>query len=178
MDPASAAPAASATSTELAPAPPAAPGRRAGAGSVGLDQSSLGHVLGYQLARASIHTRAAFHGAIGEPLQLRPVEFTILQLLRHNLRATQKQLGRALAITAPGMTVLLDRMEARGLIRRERNAQDKRSVFVLLTADGERLAAASLQASQDMETELLRALSPAERMMLFELLDRVARGPR
>ena len=161
-----------------APAAALPPTRRGGAAGSGLDQSVLSHVLGYQLARASIHTRAAFHHAIGEPLQLRPVEFTILQLLRHNLRATQKQLVRALAITAPGMTVLLDRLEARGLLRRERNAQDKRSVFVLLTEAGEDLAATSLQASLNMETELLRALSPAERMMLFELLDRVARGPR
>ena len=151
---------------------------RRGVAASGLDQAVLGHVLGYQLARASIHTRAAFQKAIGEPLRLRPVEFTILQLLRHNLRATQKQLVRALAITAPGMTVLLDRLEARGLLRRERNAQDKRSVFVLLTEAGEDLAATSLQASLNMETELLRALSPAERMMLFELLDRVARAPR
>ena len=51
-------------------------------------------------------------------------------------------------------------------------------MFVLLTEAGESLAASSLQASLNMETELLRALSPAERMMLFELLDRVARGPR
>lgn len=167
----------------VAPGDPASPAATApmrrgasAAGAAGLDQTALGHVLGYQLARAAIQTRAAFHGAIGEPLQLRPVEFTILQLLRRNQRATQKQLARALAITAPGMTVLLDRLEARGLLRRERNAQDKRSVFVLLTDVGDALAGASLQASMTMEGELLRALSPAERMMLFELLDRVARG--
>ncbi len=151
--------------------------RRATAAS-GLDQAVLGHVLGYQLARASIHTRAAFQRAIGEPLRLRPVEFTILQLLRHNRRATQKQLARALAITAPGMTVLLDRLESRGLIRRERNEHDKRSVFVTLDETGEDLAEASLRASRDMETEVLHGLSAGERLMLFELLDRVARGPR
>ena len=151
--------------------------RRATAAS-GLDQAVLGHVLGYQLARASIHTRAAFQRAIGEPLRLRPVEFTILQLLRHNRRATQKQLARALAITAPGMTVLLDRLESRGLIRRERNEHDKRSVFVTLDETGEDLAEASLRASRDMETEVLHGLSAGERLMLFELLDRVARGAR
>ncbi|WP_018913059.1 MarR family winged helix-turn-helix transcriptional regulator [Thiomonas sp. FB-6] len=154
------------------------PSARRGASAAGLDQAVLGHVLGYQLARASIHTRAAFQRAIGEPLRLRPVEFTILQLLRHNLRATQKQLARALAITAPGMTVLLDRLETRGLIRRERNEHDKRSVFVCLDQAGEDLAEASMRASRDMEIEVLHGLSAGERLMLFELLDRVARGPR
>ncbi len=156
---------------------PQATARRGGAAS-GLDQTVLGHVLGYQLARASIHTRAAFQKAIGEPLRLRPVEFTILQLLRHNRRATQKQLARALAITAPGMTVLLDRLESRGLILRERNEHDKRSVFVRLDEAGDELAEASLRASRDMETEVLHGLSAGERLMLFELLDRVARGSR
>lgn len=154
------------------------PAARRGASAAGLDQAVLGHVLGYQLARASIHTRAAFQRAIGEPLRLRPVEFTILQLLRHNRRATQKQLARALAITAPGMTVLLDRLETRGLIRRERNEHDKRSVFVRLDEAGEDLAEASMRASRDMEIEVLHGLSAGERLMLFELLDRVARGPR
>ncbi len=161
-----------------APADSPAAARRGAAHGAGLDQSALAHVLGYQLARATIQTRAAFQGAIGEPLQLRPVEFTILQLLRHNRRATQKQLARALAITAPGMTVLLDRLEARGVLRRERNLDDKRSLFVLLTDEGQRLAADSQLASRDMETDLLRALSPGERMMLFELLERVARAAR
>ena len=163
------------TSDSAAPLPHA---RRGGAASTGLEHSALSHVLGYQLARASIQTRAAFQRSIGEPLQLRPVEFTILQLLRHNRRATQKQLARALAVTAPGMTVLLDRLETRGLLRRERNLHDKRSVFVLLSEAGQSLAEASLQASRDMESEVLRALSAGERMMLFELLERVARGPR
>lgn len=159
-------------------AAPSASARRGASAHSGLDQAALGHVLGYQLARASIHTRAAFQRAIGEPLRLRPVEFTILQLLRQNRRATQKQLARALAITAPGMTVLLDRLEARGLILRERNENDKRSVFVLLAAAGEALAEESLQASRDMEAETLRGLSAGERMMLFELLERIARAPR
>ena len=152
--------------------------RRGAPAALGLEHASLSHVLGYQLARASIHTRAAFQRAIGEPLQLRPVEFTILQLLRHNERATQKQLARALAITAPGMTVLLDRLEARELLRRERNLRDKRSIHIVLSDDGRRLADESLQASRHMEADLLRHLSPGERLLLFELLERVARAPR
>ena len=161
------------------PASPAeARARRGSPAAAGLDHAALSHVLGYQLARASIHTRAAFQRAIGEPLQLRPVEFTIVQLLHRNERATQKQLARALAITAPGMTVLLDRLEVRGLLRRERNLRDKRSIHILLSDAGRQLAEASLQASRHMEDELLRQLSPGERMLLFELLERVARAPR
>lgn len=146
--------------------------------AAGLDHAALRHVLGYQLAQAAIPTRTVFLRAIGEPLQLRPVEFTILQLIAHNADVTQKQLAQALAVTAPGMTVLLDRLEARGLLVRQRNERDKRSQVIRLTAAGTRLAAQSHASSLEMERDLLRHLSEAERAMLFELLHKVARHRR
>ena len=72
--------------------------------SAGLDQSCLQHVLGYQLAQAEIPTTKIFARSIGKPLELRPVEFTILLLLAHNRDVTQKQLAQTLAVAAPGMT--------------------------------------------------------------------------
>lgn len=146
--------------------------------SAGLDQSCLQHVLGYQLAQAEIPTTKIFARSIGKPLELRPVEFTILLLLAHNRDVTQKQLAQTLAVAAPGMTVLLDRLAARGLVARERNAGDRRSQFVRLTEEGEALARRAHEVSLSMEQELLRHLSAAEQAMLFELLAKVARHRR
>jgi DNA-binding MarR family transcriptional regulator len=151
---------------------------RPSAAFAGLDQSCLQHVLGYQLAQAEIPTGKIFARSIGKPLGLRPVEFTILLLLAHNRDVTQKQLAQALAVTAPGMTVLLDRLAARGLVARERNAGDRRSQFVRLTEDGETLAQRAHEVSLSMEQELLRHLSAAEQAMLFELLFKVAKHRR
>lgn len=146
--------------------------------SAGLDQSCLQHVLGYQLAQAEIPTGKIFARSIGKPLGLRPVEFTILLLLAHNRDVTQKQLAQALAVAASGMTVLLDRLAARGLVARERNAGDRRSQFVRLTGEGETLAQRAYEISLGMEQELLRHLSAAEKAMLFELLFKVAKHRR
>jgi DNA-binding MarR family transcriptional regulator len=151
---------------------------RSSGASGGLDQSCLQHVLGYQLAQAEIPTGNIFSRSIGKPLELRPVEFTILALLAHNRDVTQKQLAQALAVAAPGMTVLLDRLAARGLVARERNAGDRRSQFVRLTEEGETLAKRAYEVSLSMEQDLLRHLSTAEQAMLFELLFKVAKHRR
>lgn len=145
---------------------------------LGLDASCLQNVLGYQLAQAAIPTGKIFARRIGKPLGLRPVEFTILQLLAHNPNVTQKQLAHTLAIAAPGMTVLLDRLASRGLVERKRNDEDRRSQVVHLTEEGQSLAHRSHEISLTMEQELLRNLSPAEQAMLFELLSKVAEQRR
>jgi DNA-binding MarR family transcriptional regulator len=143
-----------------------------------LDQSALRHVLGYHLSLADVPSKRLFFRYIGEPLKLRPVEFSLLVLVRDNREATQKQLGQALSLAAPNLTLLLDKLEERGLITRERSLQDRRAQHVRLTPAGDQLARAGHEASFAMEREWTRALSEAERAMLAELLRKMARlGP-
>lgn len=144
----------------------------------GLDQSCLQHLLGYQIARADVPTRRAFAEHIGRPLELSPVEFSSLVLLAFNPATTPKQLAEALAMVAPAVTVLLDRLEKRGLIERARSDSDRRAQIVSLTAAGRELALKAHALSMDMEREVLGALSAAERAILIELLQKVARAAR
>ena len=144
----------------------------------GLDQSSLRHVLGYQLAQADVPTKKIFFKHIGLPLQLRPVEFTILMLIAHNEDVTQKQLSQALAVSAPNITTLLDRLEERELLNRVRSETDRRSQLIRLTRKGSTLARKAYDVSLTMEHDLLRHLTEAERAILVELLQKVARHRR
>ena len=144
----------------------------------GLDQTSLSHVLGYHLAQADVPVKKIFFKFIGQPLQLRPVEFTILMLIANNENVTQKQLSQALAVSAPNITILLDRLAERELITRVRSETDRRSQHVLLTRKGATLARKAHEVSLTMEQEVLKQLSDAERAMLIELLQKVARHRR
>ena len=143
----------------------------------GLDHSRIGHVLGYAVAQAEITTRKIYSKYIGHPMELRPVEFTILMLLLANERVTQKQLCQALVLSAPNLTVLLDKLQERGLLTRVRSDVDRRSQHILLTLAGEALARKAHEVSLTMERETLR-LSEGERLMLVELLQKVARQRR
>ncbi len=159
--------------------PPESPSTDAPAADApaGLRDGALAGLLGYRLAQASIATSAVFEASIGEPMSLRPVDFSILMLLQANDGCTPKTLSSALAVSPPHLTILLDRLQARRLVSRERSEIDRRAQCVRLTDEGRALAARAAATAATMERPLLHRLSSAERAMLFELLGKV-RGRR
>jgi DNA-binding MarR family transcriptional regulator len=144
----------------------------------GLNEGVLGEIVGYQVVRAQIATHALFMKHVGDPLDLRPVEYSLLLLLQANEQVTPKQLAQTLVLTAPKLTILLDRLQERGLITRVRSATDGRSQHVLPTEAGTELARQGSDTARLMEMSLDDVLSPAERAMLMELLKKVAASHR
>lgn len=142
--------------------------------SIGDADARLEQVLGYQLARATIPTTAIFMQAVGDPLGLRPVEYTILALLRENPSLTPARLARALAVTAPNITAWLSRLEERGLLARSASQTDRREQVLGLTAAGERAAREGTRRLVEAEAAALAGLSRGEFMLLNELLRKVA----
>jgi DNA-binding MarR family transcriptional regulator len=73
-------------------------------------------------------------------------ELTLAQVrvMRRLARNPQSlsQLGAELALAPPSMTRLVDRLETRGLITRERDETDRRKVVAALTEEGRRLVSA------------------------------------
>ena len=130
------------------------------------------------MAQADIPAKAAFYKYIGEPLNLRHVEFTILMLVKRNAGVTQKQLSQTLAVSAANITLLLDRLVDKGWIERVRSEDDRRAQHIHLTPVGAALAEQSHRVSLSCEREMLKHLSDGERIMLLELLDKVARHRR
>jgi DNA-binding MarR family transcriptional regulator len=158
----------------LAVPPPAAAAPLPAPGRETLALGVLTDVLGYHVAQAAVTTYATFEQFIGQPFGLRKVEYSLLMLLLANGPLSPKRLGQALALSAPNLTLLLDRLQARELIRRERSATDGRSQNIVLTPAGQRMADDSAAAAEPMEAVLGDRLSRAERLMLIELLRKVA----
>jgi len=142
----------------------------------GLEEGGIHGLLGYQLAQAAILTTEAFARVVGKPLDLRPVEFTILQLVHENARVTATKMAKALAVTAPGVKLWLDRLEQRGLLKREPHKTDGRTQSLRVTAEGEKLVGSALARLLQADREILGHLSEGERHMLLELLQKVARS--
>ncbi|MGY4827315.1 MarR family winged helix-turn-helix transcriptional regulator [Sphaerotilaceae bacterium SBD11-9] len=138
-----------------------------------LDQSRLTHLVGYAATRASVELKKSFSKHLG-PLQLKAVEFSILVLVASNEQVNQKQLGQALDVSPPNLAVTLDRMVERGWVERVRSTEDRRSQIVVLTKAGQQLVQKAEKIAATMENETLAVLSPAERLLLLELLLKVA----
>jgi len=139
-----------------------------------LAENLLQRLLGYQMAQATIVTQAVFERCVGGPLGMRPVEYTVLMLVTENRGVSPAQLSRALAVTRPNMTLWVDKLEARGLVTREKNAVDRRGQHLHATRKGAALAAKATQTLLDAERSACATLSEAERLMLAELLHKLA----
>jgi DNA-binding MarR family transcriptional regulator len=139
-----------------------------------IDTTALQHLLGYALAQARVATNRAFFASVGESLQLRPVEFSLLVLLLSNEDANQRELLEALNLNAPNLTNLINKLQERGLVTRERSTTDRRAQQVQLTDDGRALALQAHDLSTRMESDIRARFSAAEWAMLLELLQRAA----
>lgn len=139
-----------------------------------LSEASLHMVLGYQLAQAAIVTNAVFARQVGAPFDLRPVEYTVLALIHENPDVSATRLAKALAVTAPNIAAWIDRLEKRGLVQRIPHATDRRAQHLRTTAQGTALARKSTEAILDGEQSALASLSKGERLILVELLHKLA----
>jgi DNA-binding MarR family transcriptional regulator len=139
-----------------------------------LVEADLQSVLGYQMAQASVVMDRVYEQAVGAPRNLHRVEYTLLMLVGANPGCTAAKLARALGMSTPNMTLWLDRVAGKGLLDRTPSASDRRANHLRLTPRGEETARDATQAIRAAEEALLSALSPAERMMLAELLHKAA----
>ena len=142
-----------------------------------LDHSRLNCLVGYANTRASIELVKGFKRHLG-PLQLKAVEFSILVLVDSNERVNQRQLGESLDVSAPNMAITLDRMAERGWVQRVRSTEDRRAQLIHLTSAGKQLLQRAEAVAHAMDLEVTDMLSDGERLLLIELLLKVARSPR
>jgi len=74
-----------------------------------------------------------------------------------------QELARHGGVTASSMSLMIDRLERRGYVRRSRDAGDARCVNLRLTKAGMRIKGQHKILDPDLVEEMLRRLSPADR---------------
>ena len=78
-----------------------------------------------------------FSGESVRACGLTHAQFDIIATLGNTPGMTYKELGERTLITKGTLTGVIERLEKKGLVARERSSEDKRSFFVRLTAQGE-----------------------------------------
>lgn len=101
-------------------------------------------------------------------------DFTLLEVLYHLGPLTPSQLVEKLALTKGSVTIAIDRQVERKLVERVAHKTDARSCLVRITPKGKSLFEPSWKIhKQDIESIMDKALAPAERKQLFQLLMKV-----
>jgi DNA-binding MarR family transcriptional regulator len=124
--------------------------------------------LFFRLWRAS-HTR--FAEAL-EPLGLTTALFALLNVLGAHEGAIQQEIGAAMGIDPSTMVSLIDQLETAGLAERRPRPTDRRAREVVITPKGRRVLKQARQLAGQVEGDVLRGLSGAERRQLLALLRR------
>ena len=98
----------------------------------------------------------------------------LVELLAHKGQMTQRELQEASCITSASLSEVIAKLEAEGLVARERSETDRRQLTVTLTEQGLERAREVLATRERFERVAFDCLSPEERESLLESLDRVA----
>jgi len=118
--------------------------------------------------------------AIVEERGITTQQYNVLRILRGagpNGLPTLEIAERMIEQT-PGITRLIDRLEAKELVTRERCATDRRQVFCRIAAAGLELLTSLDAPLADGEKEALATLGKREVVQLLDLLDRARHGLR
>lgn len=127
-----------------------------------------------------LRTSAVLVGEMVEtlrPYELTMPQYNVLRILRGAGPAglPSGEVGERLVSREPDVTRLLDRMEARGLVTRERGTRDRRVVTARLTEEGLRLVDSLDGAVEALHERQLGHLSRDELQSLNALLERARR---
>jgi DNA-binding MarR family transcriptional regulator len=86
----------------------------------------------YTASRAVVRA----YGPLLEPLAVTYPQYLVMLVLWEDGGVSMKRIGERLALDSGTLTPLLRRLEAAGLVTRERDAEDERVVTVRLTPEG------------------------------------------
>jgi DNA-binding MarR family transcriptional regulator len=120
-----------------------------------------------------------------EPLGLTVKQFGVLTFLRgyesesrgERGSFSQQAIGERLRVDRTTMVALIDDLERKGYVKRERNPDDRRAYVITLTTAGRRAQSRAEEAVDAHALEFFGPLSEPERQELHRLLARLTGQP-
>lgn len=132
------------------------------------------HPIGFLLVDTARLMRLRFDRMLTEAgLGLTPGEARTLIYIHRAGAARQTELAQQMAIEPMTLVGFLDRLEARGLVARAPDPDDRRAKIVRLTDDAEPVLTRALEVGRRARASSLAGMSEAEAEQFLRLLERV-----
>src|SRR5690606_19002816 len=100
--------------------------------------------------------------------------FIILQIVARESRVLPSAVAKSARLTQATVTSLVDKLERNGLVNRRRDTEDRRRIWIEVTAAGRKALAASPDLLQDRFQVAFRKLADWEQAMIIAALERVS----
>lgn len=101
-------------------------------------------------------------------------QLLILQLLRQHSELTVGEVAQRVSLSQATVTTIIDRLEKRALVKRERGSSDKRKVYVYLTDAANAVLLNAPKPLQESFVQQFQDLHDWEQTMILSALERVA----
>jgi DNA-binding MarR family transcriptional regulator len=139
-----------------------------------------GRSIGALVSRVKVEMLAALDRELARDKRLAPLEMSAAQyIIVANLAIgpgepkSAADLCKVISYDAGAMTRMLDRLEAKGLIRRTRSSQDRRLLNLELTEEGRAAFPRMREISMSNANRFLRGFTKAEARQLEGFLNRM-----
>lgn len=130
-----------------------------------VSDDTLRNFVGYHLKRSFNVIQADLTQTL-KPFDLRMLTFTALVFIVDNPGMSQSQLADAMDIERPNLVIIIDELEQRELIVRDRVQTDRRMYALRATLAGKRLYKKAVAADKEHEARLLAGLDKETRKNL------------
>jgi MarR family 2-MHQ and catechol resistance regulon transcriptional repressor len=121
----------------------------------------------------SVLARLSERNTIGD---LTPSQFAVLEALYHLGSMTQGEISNKILKSTSNLTTVIDNLERTGLVRRERNAKDRRVIHVHLTTAGMSKIETLFPNHVAALVEIFSILSASEQETLGVLCKKLGKG--
>ena len=137
-----------------------------------MSETRLQDTLGYWSNRLTLAMNVAFDRAL-EPFGITNPQWALLMVLYRCEAETPAELARILGVDGSAVTRLLDRVEAKGFVRRALNDSDRRSLRVELTDEGRELMPRTLEIAREFGERYAGSLTDDERDAFIRIARKV-----
>jgi DNA-binding MarR family transcriptional regulator len=128
---------------------------------------------GFLLTRLGIGFKALALARADE-VGFEPYDYSVLAMLGEGARETQATIADALGRDPSRLVALLDSLEERGLIVRQRDPLDRRRHVVSITEEGKRQLSRLREMSKQLDDEFFAPLDPESRQAFHRMLRQLA----
>lgn len=132
--------------------------------------------IGFLITRVHFRMHREFLTAL-EPHGIEPRHFGALTAIESSGPAPQSELARNLGVSAVSIVSMVDDLEGRGLVERQRLDTDRRNQVLYLLPSATQVLADARRAANDCVSQLFVALDPSEVDRLVALLARFVTAP-
>ena len=157
--------------------PVAAPVTEVTEGAINISLGRLGNYIGFRMRRVhDIQSREFLRLTTEE--NLTKGVFTALALIAANPGSSQVKLAQEMGLHTSAMVLLIDDLERRAWVVRQKSESDRRRYQLIVTSGGAKALKRLTAVLQEVESRGLETLSPNELKVMTSALDKLYRAYR